>query len=203
MGGQARPLHRVERKLVRPVTGTCGEKGCRGGGQVGRGAAHRCAARKVAPASQGCPPAPPRPCRPSLLPARTPDHLHLLACEAALVVEGHVVLAAVQDDLVAARGRSRAHQRLDHAQAQAQAAVGGVHHHILNVPALAAPPNELELHHQSGGGDDGAPVQVCGRAGGGERVRDEMSRRLGVSQGGPPWMDTTIPPRPPSMTTTL
>lgn len=33
----------------------------------------------------------------------SPDHLHLLAGEAALLIEGHVLLAAVQDHLVAAR----------------------------------------------------------------------------------------------------
>ena len=57
------------------------------------------------------------------------------------------------------------HERLDDAQPQAQPPVGAVHHHVLNVPALAAPPDELELHHQRGGGDDLALVQVCRREG--------------------------------------
>lgn len=55
----------------------------------------------------------------------------------------------------------RRHERLNDAQAQAQAAVGAVHHHVLNVPALAAAANELELHHECGSGNDLLLVQVC------------------------------------------
>jgi hypothetical protein len=166
----------------------------------------------------------------------SPDHLHLLLGEAALCVEGHVVLAAVKDNLVAtsrlqagrqagnkgmrktkrqvAESMARAvcrsawpsrappsacpgmalaasacpallpcavplpaatvracaqaylccgHEGLDDAQPQAQPPVGAVHHNVLNVPALAAPPDELEFHHKRGGGNDLPLVQVCSR----------------------------------------
>lgn len=58
----------------------------------------------------------------------------------------------------------RRHECLDDTQAQAQAAVGGIHHHVLNVAALAATADELQLHNQSGSCNDLLLVQVCAAA---------------------------------------
>lgn len=48
----------------------------------------------------------------------------------------------------------RHQQRLDHAQAEAQAPIARVHHNVLNVSTFPAAPNKLQFDHKGGCGDD-------------------------------------------------
>lgn len=53
-------------------------------------------------------------------------HLHLLPCEAALLVEGAVFILAVQNDLVTTKITSRADERLDQPVNQGERGILGV-----------------------------------------------------------------------------
>ena len=73
-----------------------------------------------------------------------PCHLSLLALEPVLLVEPHVLLRAVQRDLVAAVQDSDLLQNTDQTHPQVLTTVGTVHGDIFYVPALILV-NKLEF----------------------------------------------------------
>lgn len=90
-------------------------------------------------------------------PVEVAHHLHLLARQAALFVKRDVVLRAVQDHLVAARGLGGGDERVDEALAEALAARGGVDDDVLDVADLFC----VCVCRRCCEGGDGGAVSVC------------------------------------------